>query len=202
MLLCCVHMRRIVPAIIWSSFTRHLGKLVTSLELLLLLLLTTVRFGKSSMLLIVIGNSSPRTDNFYWRLHNETHSPLWWPNGDGSNLTRFSRELLTTSPSCTDPLGHKLWWGSLSKKILELAQRKEEARIGKAISLYSAPFYISRFRYKLCLRLYMDGDGSGKKEYSTSPTCLSTIMKGEYDALLPWPFQQTVSLLLLDQNMM
>ena len=48
-----------------------------------------------------------------------------------------------------------------------------------------------------CLRLYMDGDGSGKHE------CLSfflTIMRREFDALLPWSFQQAVTLLLLDQD--
>ena len=43
----------------------------------------------------------------------------------------------------------------------------------------------------------MDGDGSGKGE------CLSfflSIMKGEYDALLSWSFQQPVTLMLLDQD--
>ena len=87
--------------------------------------------------------------------------------------------------------------GDFIWKIPDVARRREEAKTGKTISLYSAPFYTSRFGYKLCLRLYMDGDGSGKKE------CLSfflTIMRGEYDALLPWPFQQTVTLILLDQD--
>ena len=75
---------------------------------------------------------------------------------------------------------------------------KGEKRLGLVRpSLSTAPHSTRRFGYKLCLHLYMDGDGSGKKE------CLSfflTIMRGEYDALLPWPFQQTVTLILLDQD--
>ena len=49
----------------------------------------------------------------------------------------------------------------------------------------------------MCLRLYLDGDGTGK---GTHLSFFLTLMKGEYDALLPWPFRQTISLVLLDQN--
>ena len=51
--------------------------------------------------------------------------------------------------------------------------------------------------YKMCLRLYMDGDGSGK---ITHLSFFITLMRGGYDALLPWPFRQTVTLMLLDQD--
>ena len=43
----------------------------------------------------------------------------------------------------------------------------------------------------------MDGDGSGK---GTHLSFFLTVMKGEYDALLQWPFKQTVTLMLLDQD--
>ena len=87
--------------------------------------------------------------------------------------------------------------GEFVWKIPEVARRTKEAQIGKTISLYSAPFYTSRFRYKMCLRLYLNGDGSGK---GTHLSFFLTIMRGEYDALLSWPFQQTVTLMLLDQD--
>ena len=87
--------------------------------------------------------------------------------------------------------------GQFVWKIPEVARRKDEAISGKTISLYSAPFYTSRFGYKLCLRLYMNGDGSGK---GTHLSFFLTIMKGEYDALLQWPFNQMVTLMLLDQS--
>ena len=82
-------------------------------------------------------------------------------------------------------------------KIPEVQRRRHEAKIGKTVSLYSAPFYTGRHGYKACLRLYMDGDGGGK---GTHLSFFLTIMRGEYDALLQWPFKHTVSLMLLDQD--
>ena len=82
-------------------------------------------------------------------------------------------------------------------KIPEIQRRKHEAVTGMTVSLYSAPFYTSRHGYKLCLRLYMDGDGSGK---GTHLSYFISLMRGEYDALLPWPFRQTVTMMLLDQD--
>ncbi|XP_064401649.1 TNF receptor-associated factor 3-like isoform X2 [Halichondria panicea] len=87
--------------------------------------------------------------------------------------------------------------GKFIWKIPEVLRRRNEARSGKTISLYSAPFYTSRHGYKLCLRLYMNGDGSGK---GTHLSFFITLMRGEYDALLPWPFRQAVNLTLVDQN--
>ena len=99
--------------------------------------------------------------------------------------------LLVQTLQATSYNGQFIW------KIPEVERRRDEAVRGRTISLYSAPFYTSRFGYKLCLRLYMDGDGSGK---GTHLSFFLTLMKGEYDALLPWPFNQTVTLMLLDQS--
>ena len=52
--------------------------------------------------------------------------------------------------------------GTFIWKIPEVTRRRQEARTGKTVSLYSAPFYTSRHGYKVCLRLYMNGDGAGK----------------------------------------
>ena len=87
--------------------------------------------------------------------------------------------------------------GTFIWKIPEVQRRRGEARSGRTVSLYSAPFYTGRHGYKMCLRLYMDGDGSGK---GTHLSFFLTLMRGEYDALLTWPFRQTVTLTLLDQD--
>ena len=99
--------------------------------------------------------------------------------------------LLVQTLQATSYNGQFLW------KIPEVTRRRLEAKSGKTVSLYSAPFYTSRFGYKLCLRLYLDGDGSGK---GTHLSFFLTIMKGEYDALLQWPFAQMVTLMLIDQT--
>ncbi|XP_065897121.1 TNF receptor-associated factor 5-like isoform X2 [Dysidea avara] len=87
--------------------------------------------------------------------------------------------------------GHYIW------KIPDITRRRRDALLGKTVSLYSAPFYTSRFGYRLCLRVYLDGDGSGKGRYISY---FLTIMKGEYDALLEWPFQHTVTMTLVNQK--
>ena len=71
------------------------------------------------------------------------------------------------------------------------------ARTGRIVSLYSAPFYTSRHGYKMCLRVYLNGDGTSRE---THLPFFLTLMKGEYDALLQWPFSQPVTLMLLDQE--
>ena len=87
--------------------------------------------------------------------------------------------------------------GEFIWKIPEVARRTKEAIIGKTIFVYSTPFFTSRFGYRMCLRLYLNGDGTGR---GTHLSFLLTIMKGEYDTLLSWPFQQMVTLMLLDHN--
>lgn len=67
----------------------------------------------------------------------------------------------------------------------------------KTPSIYSPPFYVGRFGYKLCARVYPNGDGMGKGSHFS---LFFVVMRGEYDALLPWPFSQKVTFRLMDQN--
>ena len=85
--------------------------------------------------------------------------------------------------------------GTLVWKIGDYARRKSDAVQGRVLSLYSQPFYTNRFGYKMCLRVYLNGDGMGK---GTHLSLFFVVMKGEYDSLLPWPFRQKVTLTLLD----
>ena len=64
-------------------------------------------------------------------------------------------------------------------------------------SIYSPPFCTSRHGYKMCARIYLNGDGMGK---GTHISLFFVIMRGEYDALLRWPFRQKVTFMLLDQE--
>lgn len=82
-------------------------------------------------------------------------------------------------------------------KVNDLTRRAREARIGRTVSLYSPPFYTSPHGYRLCLRAYLFGDGSGK---GTHISLFIVVMKSEYDDLLAWPFQHKVTLTLINQN--
>ncbi|XP_060063095.1 TNF receptor-associated factor 3-like [Ylistrum balloti] len=87
--------------------------------------------------------------------------------------------------------------GVLMWKIRDYNRRRQEAVNGRTLSLFSQPFYTGRHGYKMCGRVYLNGDGTGKE---THLSFFFVIMKGDYDALLPWPFKQRVSLMLKDQD--
>ncbi|KAJ7361783.1 TNF receptor-associated factor 3 [Desmophyllum pertusum] len=87
--------------------------------------------------------------------------------------------------------------GTYIWKIDHYSRRFQEAASGKTPSIYSPPFYVGRFGYKVCARLYPNGDSMGK---GTHMAMFFVIMRGEYDALLPWPFMQKVNFRLIDQD--
>eukprot|EP00731_Ephydatia_muelleri_P015032 Em0008g752a len=86
--------------------------------------------------------------------------------------------------------------GVLLWKIDDFARRRKEAVDGVTMSLYSIPFYTSRHGYKMCARVYLNGDGMGK---GTHLSFFFVVMKGPFDALLPWPFKQKVTLTIINQ---
>lgn len=87
--------------------------------------------------------------------------------------------------------------GKLIWKIVDYKIKKKEAIEGHTVSIFSQPFYTSHCGYRLCARAYLNGDGSGK---GTHVSLYFVVMKGEFDSLLPWPFKQKVTLMLLDQS--
>ena len=100
------------------------------------------------------------------------------------NIRQDLDELKTTS-------GVFIW------KVADFERRRQEAISGKVVSLYSPAFYTSPCGYKMCARLYPNGDGIGKGSHLS---IFFVVMRGEFDSLLPWPFQLKVTLSLLDQN--
>lgn len=86
--------------------------------------------------------------------------------------------------------------GKLIWKIRDYQKKKKEtAAEGRA--LFSAAFYTSRSGYKLSARAYLNGDGSGR---GTHLSLYVVLMRGDFDALLPWPFRQSVALTVMDQS--
>ena len=61
---------------------------------------------------------------------------------------------------------------------------------------YSPPFYTHPRRYKMCLKVYANGNGEGKGTHVSVYTCL---MRGEFDDHLHWPFQSQVTVAMLNQ---
>ena len=85
--------------------------------------------------------------------------------------------------------------GELIWRIPNFKQRQEDVKSQKSSSIYSPPFYTCRYGYKMCLRLYPYGDGSGK---GTHLSLFIVIMRGEYDDILEWPYRHKVTFQLLN----
>lgn len=87
--------------------------------------------------------------------------------------------------------------GTLIWKITNYREKKRNAINHSPASFYSDCFYTSHYGYKMCGRVYLNGDGIGK---GTHLSIFFAIKKGEYDSFLKWPFKQRVCFRLLNQS--
>ena len=94
-------------------------------------------------------------------------------------------------------LENKIHTRKIVWKINEFSRIMSEATNGKKTKIESDPFYTETPGYKLKVAFYPNGCGSGK---NTHLSVYIVVMKGEYDAILPWPFDQKVTFTLIDQQ--
>jgi len=87
--------------------------------------------------------------------------------------------------------------GQLMWRVPGIEEARRQAQNGERVSLYSPPFYTTRHGYKMCARLYLNGDGIGQ---GTHLGLFFVLLRGEYDSILRWPFQQKVSFIMYDQS--
>ena len=87
--------------------------------------------------------------------------------------------------------------GTIIWKIPQFSQRMSDAQTGKYTSIFSLPFYTGRYGYKMCLRLYVLGDGIGKNSHMS---IFFVVMKGEFDNILQWPFTHKVTFKMINQT--
>ena len=69
--------------------------------------------------------------------------------------------------------------------------------MGKYSHIVSPPFYTSNQGYKMCLRLYLNGDGIGK---GTHMSLFFVVMKGEFDNIIAMAIY-TQGHIQIDQSM-
>lgn len=58
------------------------------------------------------------------------------------------------------------------------------------LHLSTTAFYTNKYGYKMCLRIYLNGDGTGRGSHLS---LFFVVMRGQSDALLKWPFNQKVN---------
>ena len=79
-------------------------------------------------------------------------------------------------------------------EILKQAKSGSTVDSGK---IYSEPFYAGKQGYRLRMCIFPFGDQTNKNRYLS---VFIAIMKGKYDAILSWPFNQKVTFMLIDQQ--
>ncbi|CAF1043670.1 unnamed protein product [Didymodactylos carnosus] len=87
--------------------------------------------------------------------------------------------------------------GILTWKIDNVSEKMADAQSERQTSIYSPPFYSSPTGYRMRIRLYLHGDGNARR---THMSLFFLIMRGEYDAILRWPFNFKVTFCLYDQS--
>ena len=85
----------------------------------------------------------------------------------------------------------------LSWRINDIENILSQAREKRSTVLESPLFYSANHGYKLKLYVYPNGDITIKNNWLS---VFLVIMEGEYDALLPWPFHQRITFILVDQQ--
>ena len=94
-------------------------------------------------------------------------------------------------------LGASGFFGVTVWKIINFSEILREAKTGNKKSVDGVPFYTETFGYKLKVRIYPNGYGTGNNAHLM---VFIILMKGEYDAILPWPFKRKVTYTLIDQQ--
>jgi hypothetical protein len=102
--------------------------------------------------------------------------------------TENYNEIITQEPN-----GTTVW------KVTNVQEKAQDAQSERQTSIYSPHFYTSNAGYKLCARLYLNGDGSARGSHIS---IFLVILRGPYDKLLTWPFSYRVSFCLYDQRTM
>lgn len=86
--------------------------------------------------------------------------------------------------------------GTLLWRIDNVSKVIQEAQSEHRPWIVSPDFYSSACGYRMRIRLFPYGDGHAKR---THMSVFFMLVKGEYDAILMWPFSYRINFCLLDQ---
>ena len=104
------------------------------------------------------------------------------------DIAVYSTPLLLKTPSWQDP--HTATQSVCEFTLTEFTKRKQFNNVCYIPSFYSHPN-----GYKLCLKVYANGSGNGK---GTHISIFASLMRGDYDNTLQWPFEGDIVIELLN----
>ena len=123
---------------------------------------------------------------------NDAHIKL---NETKEKLSETEEKLEATPQKVVEKLETRMFTWRIDNFSETLRQRK----VGGKNSKESVPFYTDRtgsYGYKLKARIYPND----RWVFDNDSVVSIVVMKGEYDAILPWPFKNKVQMTLIDQH--
>ncbi|CAF1154765.1 unnamed protein product [Adineta ricciae] len=87
--------------------------------------------------------------------------------------------------------------GILIWKINDVKQKLYDALSERQRSIYSADFYSSIYGYRMRARLFLNGINTAR---NTHMSIFFVLMRGEYDAILTWPFHFKIRFSLITKD--
>ena len=112
--------------------------------------------------------------------------------------TRSAAAHAASSSTVTEEEPPRFYKGTLFWKITNWSIKHQRAKSNRnQASLESPPFYTSKSGYKMRMRLFPNGDREGR---GTHVSVYFQMMKGEFDAILTWPFKKKITIIILDQS--
>ena len=76
-------------------------------------------------------------------------------------------------------------------------EKVRRAKNGGEVQIESDCFYLGLPGYRVKLRMYPDGMEAGKNAFIS---LYVVLLKGKYDAILPWPFRYSLKFTIIDHN--
>ena len=150
---------------------------------------SSVTSSVASSITHMLRETVEKHDNQITRLHENMQSLQ-------QNITRYSIAVDEVRLR-QDVQDVKTTHGIFIWKIPDIRRRYRDALDRKTISLYSPPFQTSPHGYRMCVRVYLNGDGAGKGTYISM---FFVLMRSEHDDLLSFPFKQSVRFTLINQE--
>ena len=108
-----------------------------------------------------------------------------------------TQEELKTSQQELRKLTEKVATKKFVWKINEFSEVIRKAKTGQERQIQSFPFYTESHGYKVKISLFPNGCSAGENNYLS---IFIVILKGEFDAILPWPWSGRVRFTLIDQQ--
>lgn len=101
------------------------------------------------------------------------------------------KDAVQSKPKSTEEFPAYTW------KVMDFWKKVSRAKNGGEVRIESDSFYLGVRGYKMKLKMFPNGSGEGSNAYIS---LFAVLMKGQFDAFLPWPFWYKGKFTVIDHN--